>query len=178
MAAEELLSKDQVSQLTLLSALRTDAAMTERIEKLLAVQAKIEETLAAVQAEREGISADGAEARRLRSEAVELKDAAERRGHELDAKEQGIRDVMATLKDEQANWSAVRTQVDGEHAARAAALTEREASVAERETALAHSELEAAENKAAAIRLRATYQAMHERLHAALVGNEAELDGA
>src|SRR5258708_272372 len=114
MAAEELLSKDQVSQLTLLSALRTDAAMTERIEKLLAVQARIEETLATVQAEREGSSADLAEARRLRSEAAELKDAAERRGHELEAKEQGIREVMATLQAEETAFGKIRTQVEAE----------------------------------------------------------------
>ncbi len=158
----------------MLAAILNDDAKAERLTELLAQEKKNTAILVEAQAAREAAADKLLAAGKLVAEAGAIREEADARHRALAESEDGVRSVMATLTQEKDAFNSIRAQVEADLKQRTEALIAAEASVAERETALAHGELEVAENKAAVIRLRATLQAKHERLHAALVADQAE----
>src|SRR5258708_2914515 len=178
MGAADLLSAEQLSTVMIVQAVKSEEAMTAGVTQLIEANKAKQETLAQVKAEREGIAADLAEARHLRAAAAGDLAKAEARSGSLDAREQGMAEVLTSLNTEKDAFNKIRAQVEAEHAERDEGLKAREAEVAAREKALAVGETQLAEDQVEIAGLKSDLEAKHERLRAALVGNEAlELDG-
>src|SRR5260370_28956804 len=118
MGAAELLSAEQLSTLMMLQAVKSDEAMTARVTQLIEANKAAQETLAQVKAEREGIAADLAEARHLRAAAADDLAKVEARSGSLNAREQGMAEVLTSLNTEQDPFNKIRAQAGAEHPAR------------------------------------------------------------
>src|SRR5260221_4968897 len=174
MSAAELLSAEQLSTLMMLEADSIDEAMRARVPQLIEANKAAQQTLPQVKPEGEGIAADLAEARHLRAAAAEDLAKVEARSGSLDAREQGMAEVLTSLNTEKDAFNKIRAQVEAGHAERHETLKAREAEVAEREKALATSETQLAEGQVEIAGLKSDLEAKHERLHVALVANRAD----
>src|SRR5258708_17748023 len=127
MGAAELPSAEQLSTLMMLQAVKSDEGMTARVTQLIEANKTAQETRAQVKAEREGIAADLAEARHLRAAAADDLAKVEARSGSLDAREQGMAEVLTSLNTEKDAFNKIRAQVQAQHAARDDAITARAA---------------------------------------------------
>src|SRR5260221_5203153 len=174
MGAAELLSAEQLSTLSMLQAVKSDEAMTARVTQRIEANKEAQETLAQVKAGREGIAADLAEARHLRAAAADDLAKVEARSGSLDAREQGMAEVLTSLNTEKDAFNKIRAQVETDHAAREEALREREAEVEKRQAILVDEMSRLAADQIEVARLKSDLKAKHERLHVALVANMAD----
>jgi chromosome segregation ATPase len=137
----DALSPADVQNLMLLSALKTDDAMAERIKKLLAAHQANEDTLAQVREERAAAHAELEEARKLSAASQARQAEAEERMVKLAHQETGLGEAITTHNADVKAFNEIRAQIEADLKERTAKLEAAETLVVARSQALADREV-------------------------------------